>query len=173
MRYYVTIAGSTLEVDLAGDTPTVDGSPVDAHLSRLPGTPIRHLVVDGRSHVLVARRETKHRWDLHLDGDHLAVEVVDERTRTIRAMTGQTAAASGPRPVRAPMPGMVVRVQVEPGDRVRAGSSVVIIEAMKMENDLKAESAGVVARVLVEAGQAVEKGTTLVEFEAEEEAEGG
>ncbi|HUE77729.1 MAG TPA: acetyl-CoA carboxylase biotin carboxyl carrier protein subunit [Longimicrobiales bacterium] len=173
MRYFVTMAGRTLEVDLSGDTPTVDGRPVDAQLSRLPGTPMRHLVVDGRSHVLVSSREAKHRWDLHLDGEHLAVEVVDERTRAIRAMTGQTAAAQGPRPVRAPMPGLVVRVQVEPGDRVAAGSSVVIIEAMKMENDLKAEGAGVVARVLVEAGQPVEKGAVLVELEAEGEAEGG
>jgi pyruvate carboxylase subunit B len=51
------------------------------------------------------------------------------------------------------------------GDQVRAGQGVVVLEAMKMENELKAETDGVVARVLVESGQAVEKGTVLVEFE--------
>ena len=66
------------------------------------------------------------------------------------------------------MPGLVVRVDVEPGHRVEAGQGVVIIEAMKMENELKAEADGVVSRVLVEQGQAVEKGAVLVEFEAED-----
>jgi pyruvate carboxylase subunit B len=66
------------------------------------------------------------------------------------------------------MPGLVVRVSVEEGDRVEAGQSVVIVEAMKMENDLKAESGGVVAKVRVAAGEAVDKGAVLVEFEAED-----
>jgi len=80
-------------------------------------------------------------------------------------MTGGGAVAQGPKPVRAPMPGLVVRVEVEPGQEVKAGQGVVIIEAMKMENELKAEAVGVVSRVLVQQGQAVEKGAVLVEFE--------
>ena len=168
MRYYVTVSGRTMEVELAGETPLVDGEPVAAELSRVPGTPTHHLVVEGRSHVLVASREGDGRWELHLDGERFEVDVVDERTRAIRAMTGQGAVAAGPKPVKAPMPGLVVRVQVAVGDRVARGASVVIIEAMKMENDLKAERPGVVARILVEAGQAVEKGAVLVEFEPEE-----
>ena len=172
MRYFVTVEGRTVEVDLAGDAPVVDGTPVAAEVSRLPGTPVRHLVVGDHSHVLVATREGKERWDLHLDGERFEVEVIDERTRAIRAMTGQGAAPAGPKPVKAPMPGLVVRVQVEPGDRVEKGTSVVIIEAMKMENDLKAEGDGVVSRVLVEPGQAVEKGAVLVELEAAEEPAG-
>ena len=173
MRYYVTVNGKTLEVDLAGDTPTVDGTPVAAELARVPGTPTRHLVVDGRSHVLVASREDRERWELHVDGERLEVEVIDERTRAIRAMTGQGAAAAGPKPVKAPMPGLVVKINVAPGDRVARGTSVAIIEAMKMENDLKAESDGVVSSIRVEEGQAVEKGAVLVEFEAEEDGAGG
>lgn len=172
MRYYVTVEGRTLEVDLSGETPRVDGEPVAAELTRLPGTPTRHLVVGGRSHVLVAARSEGERWDLHLDGERFDLEVIDERTRAIRAMTGQGAATAGPKPVKAPMPGLVVRVRVAPGDRVERGASVVIIEAMKMENDLKAETDGVVSRVLVSEGQPVEKGTVMVEFEPPEEAGG-
>ena len=63
------------------------------------------------------------------------------------------------------MPGLVVRVEVAAGERVRAGQGVVIMEAMKMENELRAEGEGVVARVLATAGQPVEKGAILVEFE--------
>jgi biotin carboxyl carrier protein len=169
MRYYVSVAGRTLEVDLTGDVPLVDGVRVEAELVRVPGMPTLHLLANGGSHTLVPRRRDRHGWDLHLNGERYDVEVVDERTRAIQAMTGQGAAAKGPRPVMAPMPGLVVRVAVEPGDRVEAGQSVVIIEAMKMENDLRAEAGGVVDRVAAVPGQAVEKGAVLVEFRAEEE----
>ncbi|MFP4623421.1 MAG: acetyl-CoA carboxylase biotin carboxyl carrier protein subunit [Gemmatimonadota bacterium] len=168
MRYYVSIGGREFEVDLRTDVPTVDGEPVDARLTRIPGTPMRHLLTDGRSHGLVARSVETGRWDIHVNGTRFDVEVVDERTRAIRAMTGEGAAARGPRPIRAPMPGLVVRVEVQEGDTVRAGQTVAIVEAMKMENDLKADADGVVARVAVEAGEPVEKGAVLVELAPEE-----
>jgi biotin carboxyl carrier protein len=171
MRYYVTVGGRTLEVDLTGDAPVVDGQRIDAELVRVPGSPTLHMLADGQSHTIIARRRDRQAWDLHLNGDRYEVAVVDERTRAIQAMTGQVAVAKGPRPVLAPMPGLVVRLAVAPGDRVTAGQSVVIIEAMKMENDLKAESDAVVARVAAIPGQAVEKGAVLVEFR-EEEARG-
>ena len=78
-----------------------------------------------------------------------AAEVVDERTRVIRAMTGNGAQTPGPRPVLATMPGLVVRVEVAEGDTVRGGQGIVIVEAMKMENELRAEGPGVVRRVHV------------------------
>lgn len=171
MRYYVTLEGRTFEVDLTGEVPRVDGTEVDADLSQVPGTPTRLLLVDHRSHTLVARRRGGETWDIYLDGERFDTDVVDERTRAIREMTGQTAADLGPRPIRAPMPGLVVRVAVEAGDRVEAGQSVAIVEAMKMENDLKAESGAVVSKVLVAAGEPVEKGAVLVEFELEEAAD--
>jgi biotin carboxyl carrier protein len=169
MRYFVTVEGREFEVDLTGDVPVVDDRKVDAELSVIPGTPVRHLLIDGRSRALVARPGERGEWDIHLNGDRYEVEVVDERTRAIRAMIGQGAEARGPRPIRAPMPGLMVRVDVEVGDTVRSGQTVAIIEAMKMENDLKADTAAVVSRILVEPGEAVEKGTVLVELEAADE----
>jgi biotin carboxyl carrier protein len=61
-----------------------------------------------------------------------------------------------------------VRVEVEPGQRVTPGQGVIIVEAMKMENELKADGGGVVSRVHVTAGQPVEKGVVLIEFETED-----
>jgi pyruvate carboxylase subunit B len=168
MLYHVTIAGRVLAVELDGGRVTVDGADVGAaDVVTLPGTPVRHLLLDGRSVLVVAERGQA-AWNLHVDGWPVSAEVVDERTRAIRALTARTAGPQGPRPVRAPMPGMIVRTDVEAGERVAAGQGVVVMEAMKMENELKAETAGVVARVLVTAGQAVEKGTVLIEFEAAE-----
>ncbi len=100
----------------------------------------------------------------------MQAEVVDERTHTTRAMTGNGAAAGGPRPVVAPMPGLVVRVEVSEGDMVSAGQGMVIVEAMKMENELLAEGPAVVQRVHVRDGEAVEKGQLLVELSPLEEA---
>jgi biotin carboxyl carrier protein len=63
------------------------------------------------------------------------------------------------------MPGMVLRVQVQAGDRVVPGTGLVVLEAMKMENELKSPAAGVVKTVRVASGEAVEKGQVLLEFE--------
>jgi biotin carboxyl carrier protein len=168
MRYFVTIGDRTLEVDLGGEIPVVDGRPVAAELATLPGTAIRHLLVEGRSHTLVAHAgDEPGTWELQLAGRRLLATVVDERAQAIRAMTAQATGPKAPSPVRAPMPGLIVRVLVEPGQQVTAGQGVVSIEAMKMENELRAEAAGTVARVSVAIGQAVEKGAVLVEFEVE------
>lgn len=173
MRYIVTIGETTHEVDLSGERPRVDGREVTADLVTVPGTPLRHLLLDGRSYPLVARRRERGSWDLLLDGARLNAEVLDERTRAVRALEGRGGAAHGPRPVRAPMPGLVTRVEVAAGETVIPGQGVAIIEAMKMENELRAEAVGVVARVLVTAGQAVEKGAVLVEFAADQSGSAG
>ena len=76
------------------------------------------------------------------------------------------------RPVTAPMPGMVIRVEVSEGDSVSAGQGLVIVEAMKMENELCAEGPAVVRRVLVRDGDAVEKGQLLVDLAPLEEGAG-
>ena len=169
MRYFVTIGDRTFEIDISGDRVAVDGEALTADLAQVAGTPVRRLSVNGTSHRVVAQRgETRGLWDLHVDGYSVIAEVVDERTRAIRALTARSAATAGPRPVRAPMPGMVLKVEVQPGEKVRAGQGVVIIEAMKMENELKAEAAGVVTRVSVAAGTAVNKGAVLIEFAADD-----
>ena len=165
MRYHVTIGSRVLVVDLEGDRVLVDGVAVgSADLIALPGTPVSHLLLDGSSIAIVARRDDD-TWSLQVDGWPVRAEVIDERTRAIRALTTRAGGPQGPKPVRAPMPGMIVRTEVNVGDQVRAGQGVVVMEAMKMENELKAEADGIVERVLVATGQAVEKGTVLVEFE--------
>ena len=170
MRYYVTVGKATHEVELRDNDVIIDGERVSADLQHVTGTLLRRLSLNGESHRVVATSgEARGHWELHLDGERVNVEVVDERTRTIRAMTARTAGPTGPKPVRAPMPGMVVRVQVQAGDHVKAGQGVVIIEAMKMENELKADAAGVVSKILVDAGTAVEKGAVLIEFAAEQD----
>lgn len=165
MLYHVTIADRTFEVRVGSEGVEIDGRLVDTELSRLEGTPLRGLSVDGASHQVVAHHPAKGRWDLNVSGRRLEAEVVDERTRAIRELTGSGAAASGPKPIAAPMPGLVVKIDVSEGDEVAPGQGIVIVEAMKMENELKAEAVGIVARIHVSAGDTVDKGQILVDFE--------
>jgi biotin carboxyl carrier protein len=165
MRYFVTIGDRTVEVDLTGTTPMVDGAPVRVELTATGPAGLRHLLIDGESVPLVARPgDRRGRWLVTADSQTHTVEVVDERTRAIREMTGGAAEPEA-KTVNAPMPGMVLKVEVAVGDRVKAGQGVVIVEAMKMENELKAPVDGVVASVSVEAGQTVEKGALLLTLE--------
>jgi biotin carboxyl carrier protein len=143
----------------------VDGTPVEAQMALLPGTHVRSLTVDGRSHTLSAKPgERRGRWQIALGRERFTVDAVDERTRAIREMTGG-AEAEAEKVVIAPMPGLVVKIEVEVGQAVKAGQGVVIVEAMKMENELKAPADGVVAKVLVEERQTVDKGATLIVLE--------
>ena len=168
MRFFVTVSGRDHEVDLTGPVPVVDGRPMVAELRALPDASLRHLLVDGMSYPIVLNAgNARGQWDVHLGSRRYVAEVVDERTRTIRSLTGAAEVPRGPRPVRAPMPGLVVRVEIGVGQSVKAGQGLIIVEAMKMENELKADSAGVVSAVHIEPGQPVEKGTLLVEFEAD------
>ena len=168
MKYQVTVAGRTVEVELSADGIRVDGEPVTAALEAVPDGPVRSLLLDGASHRLVARSaDGKGVWDLQLSGVRLSAEVIDERTKAIRAMTGTSAAPKGPKRLKAPMPGLVLRVEVAAGDVVRAGQGLVIVEAMKMENELRAEVGGRVVKVHVAAGEAVAKDQVLLDLEPE------
>jgi len=167
--YHVSVGGHDYVVELGADATRVDGREVEVDLQHLDGSPVRSLLLDGRSHRLAARRVGSESWDLHIRGRRIRARVVDERTRAIREMTGAGSGPVGPSPIVAPMPGLVVRVEVEEGEVVRAGQGLVIVEAMKMENELTSEVDAVVTRVHASEGQAVEKDQLLVELAAPED----
>lgn len=165
MRYQVTLGGRTREVEvrIPPDGPpaiTLDGRPVDARVERVEGGVLVHLggrVFDvavggaGRERTLAA-------------GPYRAVaEVVDEQAA--RREKKAAVEAGGGLEVRTPMPGRVVEVRVAAGDAVTQGQPVVVVEAMKMQNELRSPADGVVAEVLVEVGAAVEGQAVLVRLE--------
>jgi pyruvate carboxylase subunit B len=170
MKYVVTLAGRAVAVDVSGDRVTVDGAALEARLAPVPGTPLYHLSVAGQTHAVAVERAEPGRWHLSVDGERLDVEALDERTHAIRQLSGAKRARGADGTVSAPMPGLVVRVLVGAGDRVAAGQGLVVLEAMKMENELQATAPATVRSILVEAGAAVEKGTPLVELEEPSES---
>ena len=165
MKYFVTIDGRELQVTVDGDHVTVNDQDFVAHLTAIEGTPLRHLLLGDRSFTLPFQGEGGGRWTMGFQGETWQAEVVDERTRHIRSLTGTGEEKRGGGQLKAPMPGLVVRVDVVAGQAVAAGAGVVVLEAMKMQNELRAAVAGKVVTVRVQPGQAVEKGQVLVEFE--------
>ncbi len=103
-------------------------------------------------------------WRLVDKGAVVDVEATDERTRHIRSLGGSSRGTAASGVLKSPMPGLVVRVAVAVGDEVAEGQGLVVLEAMKMENELKAPAAGVVASIRVAVGQTVDKGEVLLEL---------
>ena len=166
MRYFVKAGETEREVVLNGATVEMGGEQLEASLAEVEGSPVRLLTIGTERHaVLVRRGANKGEYLLSIGGWRFVVEALDERTRTIRALADATAGPKGPAPLIAPMPGLVVRVAVAVGDTVQAGQGLVVMEAMKMENELRAGSAGTVKAVHAVPGTPVEKGTVLVELE--------
>ncbi|MCC7052345.1 MAG: acetyl-CoA carboxylase biotin carboxyl carrier protein subunit [Gemmatimonadaceae bacterium] len=142
----------------------LDGAPVDASLTDIPGSPIRQVRIGDTVHRVVARRGARGQYTLLMNGQRHHVEALDARARAIRDLAAATAGPAGPSPLLAPMPGMIVRVSVVPGDVVVAGQGLIVMEAMKMENELRAAGPGTVTAVRAVVGSAVQKGAVLVEL---------
>jgi pyruvate carboxylase subunit B len=165
MKYVVELHGERIAVEFDGTHAVVDGKRIEVSLIRVPGTPVRLLRVGNEVHRLLAKRSGERgHYALDLDGERHDVIALDERSRTIRDLTAAQALSSGPAPLVAPMPGLVVRISVAVGDRVSAGQGLVVIEAMKMENELRATAAATVTAVRATVGSAVNKGAVLVEL---------
>ena len=166
MKYFVRINDEEHEVLLDANGVHMDGDDVAAQVIPLEGTPVRMVTIGDQVHRVVVRPGgTRGAYTLWLDGYRFEVEALDERTKAIRELSGAAAGPSGPAPLKAPMPGLIVRVNVAIGDQVQAGQGIVVMEAMKMENELKASAAGKVKAILATPGTAVEKGALLVELE--------
>ena len=166
----VQVAGRIFRVELDERGLMVDGEPLDLELSPASGAGIRIARIGQRRLRVVARREGEGGWRIRIGRAHHDVRVRGARAGSMERSRPRGPGAGGHRGLRAPMPGLVVRTGVSPGDVVEPGSGLVTLDAMKMENELVAEARVRVAGVLVAAGDPVEKGQLLVTFE---DPEGG
>ena len=167
MKYVVELNGQRKAVSVEPDGVSLENEPpLRAELSDIEDSPVRVIRIGTLVYRVVAqKKQGRGRYTLWVDGYRFETEALDERTRSIRDLSATSAGPTGPAPILAPMPGMIVRVNVKAGDPVEAGQGVVVMEAMKMENELRATAAGTVKSVEVSAGTAVEKGALLVALE--------
>jgi acetyl/propionyl-CoA carboxylase alpha subunit len=165
MKYSVDVNGTRHSIEVTPDGVTHDAAGHAITLEPIPGSPLWLLRVGDAVHrVTVRPGAAPGQYTLSLNGYRFSVDAVDERGRSIRELARATAAASGPAPLKAPMPGLITRLLVAQGDTVTEGQGLVVMEAMKMENELRSPSAGTVRAITVTPGTAVEKGAVLVEL---------
>ena len=165
MIYEASADGRAFRVEVrAGTTEgrftvVVDGRPIEVDVADA-GPHIASLLVEGRSHeAALERRERGFRVGLR--GRVIEVELAE----AVRGAAAPRRVSGGPARVQAPMPGKLLRVLVSAGEDVGAGQGLVVMEAMKMENEIRAPRAGRVKEAPVREGQAVETGALLVLLE--------
>ena len=155
----VTEHDHAYEIEMNGETVWVDSRGG-------PDSPTRSLLIDGFSFETATLR-MKNGWMARVSGDEFLVSVTDELWARAEAAAADTGGAED---VVSPMPGSVVKVLVEEGQVVEPGDAVVVVEAMKMQNELAAVRGGRVASVRVAAGDVVEQDAVLVSLEPVEES---
>ncbi|PJF41108.1 MAG: biotin/lipoyl-binding protein [Chloroflexi bacterium] len=162
MKYITTINDQQFEIEIRPDGSLwVNGEQRRIDFLPLGEASLYSIIADNLSmEALVEERDGK--WEILLRGRLYMGTVLDERAQLLAARRSTAMDDSGEISIRAPMPGLVVAVPVEEGQEVEAGQTVVILESMKMENELKVPRKGVVQRISCEVGQSVEQNKLLV-----------
>ena len=152
-----------------GDSPAaaftckVDGAEVGPELDAMmmEGGALS-LLIGGKSYE-VRRDQIGEQIEIQVGEERYTVEVRDPRS--LRARRGRGASSDGPRKIKAPMPGKVIRILAVEGTQVEAGQGVIVIEAMKMQNELKSPKKGVVIKMMAVEGATVNLGDALAVVE--------
>ncbi len=165
MIYEVTIAGKTYKVDLSraesGWRCRLDGRevPLDITATR---EGVFSLLLDGKSYE-VKQENTATETNIVVGHERFNAAVRDPRSFRSRNRAG--AAGEGVKKILAPMPGKIVRILAQPGTEVEAGQGVLVVEAMKMQNELKSPKKGILKKLNAIEGTPVEAGQVLAEVE--------
>lgn len=172
MTYDIVVDGDSHRVELTQGmelTPgeriwlcKVDGKEVTVDAA-LTARDVLSLVVEGKAYEVKRERSLQGAMHMILDSAWYAVDVRDPRSLRTRRVQG--AADAGPQMITAPMPGKIVRILVAPGEEVKAGEPVIVMEAMKMQNEMKSPKDGKVQKLLASEGSAVNAGDTLAIIE--------
>ena len=162
MKYVATIGDREYIIEIVDERHVVvDGVNYEVDFESLSGQPVHSLLVNDRSfeaHVYPSDEG----WQVLLRGNLYELQVEDERERRLRASMGGGPIAAGEYHLKSPMPGLVVALPVEEGHQIKKGDVLVILESMKMQNELKSPRDGTVARVRVKPGDSVEQKETLL-----------
>ncbi|MFQ5945696.1 MAG: biotin/lipoyl-containing protein [Anaerolineae bacterium] len=161
VKYTVDVGDETHEIDIGpGRRVAIDGHEHTIDLESIEGRTLHSLLVDGRSYEVLVEAE-RDEYRVLIRGEMYPARVADERSRRL-AEGAPAAAASGEAVLTAPMPGLVVAVRVSEGDEVEMGQGLVILEAMKMENELRSPQSGRIRSVRVSPHEVVDRGQPLL-----------
>lgn len=162
MKYIATVEDKQFLVEVIDEKHvSVDGKVYEVDFESVSGQPVYSLIVDGKSHEAYVAQDDEH-WQVLIRGRLYPILVEDEREKRLRSAAGGGVAETGEFLLRAPMPGLVVTILVEEGQPIQKGQVLLILESMKMQNELKSPRDGTMGRVRVKAGETVEQRQTLL-----------
>lgn len=162
MKYITTVEDKQYLVEIIDEKHvSVDGKIYNVDFESVSGQPVFSLIVDGKSHEAYVQ-EGDENWQVLMRGRLYPVKVEDEREKRLRAAGGAGVAETGEFHLKAPMPGLVVSVPVTEGQEVKKGQVLLILESMKMQNELKAPRDGKISRIRVKPGESVEQKQALL-----------
>lgn len=165
MKYITTIGDRQFLVEIVDDEHViVNGQVYAVDFNSVSDQPVFSMIVDGQSHEAYVY-PNEEEWQVLIQGRLYPAHVQDEREKRLRAAASSSVAEREEYHLKAPMPGLVVSVPVTEGQEVQKGDVLIILESMKMQNELKSPRAGVVTRLRVEAGDSVEQRQTLLSVE--------
>jgi biotin carboxyl carrier protein len=162
MKYIATIDEKQYEIEILSEGEILlDGKQLSADFQSVADQPVYSLLLDGQSFE-ASIHPSDNAIQVLLRGQLLDVRVEDERQRRLRESSGGQVIQSGDIHLKAPMPGLVVTIQVEEGQQVASGEILIILESMKMQNELKAPREGIIGRLRVKPGDNVENNQVLL-----------
>lgn len=162
MKYITTVGDKQFLVEIIDERHvSVDGKVYEVDFESVSGQPVYSLIVDGKSHESYVA-QVDDIWQVLMRGRLYPVSVEDEREKRLRAAAGGGVAETGEFHLKAPMPGLVVTIPVSEGQEIKKGQVLLILESMKMQNELKSPRDGKVNRIKVKAGESVEQRQTLL-----------
>ena len=162
MKYFTTINDQEYTIEIGHDNKiTVNGESYTVDFQQLPEGGMVSLLLKNRSFEAVVDDRDDDNWDVLIMGELYSVMVQDERAYRLAQARGAGTAVAGEAAIKAPMPGVIVAVPVAPDQTVSKGDKIVILESMKMENELRAPRDGVVLRINCQPGDSVEKDAVL------------
>jgi biotin carboxyl carrier protein len=162
MKYITTIGDREYSIEIVNRTLVmVDGVSYDVDFASMSGQPVYSLLVNNKSYEGYMYPDDDD-WEVLLQGIMYSVNVEDERERRLRLALGDGPLQTGEFHLKAPMPGLVVTVPVSEGQEIAKGDVLIILESMKMQNELKSPKDGKISRVRVKVGDSVERKETLL-----------
>jgi len=165
MKYITTIDDKEFLIEIIDDNHvSIDGKIVEVDFESVQSQPVFSLIADGKSYEAYVYQGEED-LEVLVKGRLYHSRVEDERERRLRAASGGGATVSGTFHLKAPMPGLIVSISVEEGQEVKKGDVLLILESMKMQNELKSPRDGVVGRIQVAAGDSVEQRQKMLSVE--------
>jgi len=162
MKYITSVGDHEFLIEVVDEHHvSVDGTLYEVDFDAVSGQPVVSLLVDGKSYEAYVY-EDEQTLQVLLHGRMFPVMVEDEREKRLRAASGSRIAERGDFHMRAPMPGLVVAIPVGEGQEVQKGDVLVVLESMKMQNELKSPRAGLITRLRVKPGDSVDQHQTLL-----------